>query len=198
MVDIEASRTATRMMTQDEDKEDLKERKEHNLSAKPRLSVYAPVWEPPLSVDTDIVCGLARDETERMIAINIRRAKEQGSIPRVPLNKLPEQQEQGNVKSETSRQYGVVAVPPRKYLMEDSTSSGEKGGGGQIQIEASMALVRLEKGNKLMCLSPVRLLSFTLEDMKEGEGLKELTRGDLVSFLLTRGKDGRQVPSKVL
>ncbi len=49
-----------------------------------------------------------------------------------------------------------------------------------------------------MCLSPVRLLSFTLEDMKEGEGLKELTRGDLVSFLLTRGKDGRQVPSKVL
>ncbi len=135
MVDIEASRTATRMMTQDEDKEDLKERKEHNLSAEPRLSVHAPVWEPPLSVDTDIVCGLARDETERMIAINIRRAKEQGSIPRVPLNKLPEQQEQGNVKSETSRQYGVVAVPPRKYLMEDSTSSGEKGGGDKYKLK---------------------------------------------------------------
>ncbi len=160
-----------------------------------KLSVHAPVWDPPLSVDADIACELAQDEMGRMIAINVRRT-EQGSIPRVPVNKLPDKREQeGGGKSEASRQHGVIVVPPRKFLMEEP-SSGDKGG-GQILTEASVALVRTEKGNKILCLSPVRMLSFILEEMGPGEGLEDLARGDLASFLLTRGKDGRQVLSKV-
>ncbi len=78
----------------------------------------------------------------------------------------------------------------------EEPSSGDKEG-EEIQTEASVALVRMEKGNKISCLSPIRLLPFILEEMGPGEGLEGLARGDILSFLLTRGKDGRQVLSKV-
>ncbi len=182
-------------VAQQEDK-DLKDQQKSVKKSTARLSVNALVWEPPLSVGDDVVCKLAQDEAGRMIAIHVCRTGK-GSIPHIPLNKLPEKREYGSAKNEISRQHGIIVIPPRKFLMEDP-SSGDKHGGDQIQTEASVALVRTEKGNRIVSVSPIRLRSFILEEMGPGEGLEDLARGDIVSFSLTRGKDGRQqVLSKV-